>query len=75
VYGGLRSDRAISGPYEIDFRIMVEQTVRWVSARRQGADVGMVGRVMCGIFIESDASISRGALNAYPLADKIKTLS
>jgi hypothetical protein len=34
---------------------MVEQTVRWVSARGQGADVGMVGRVMFGIFIDSDA--------------------
>lgn len=44
--------RAISGPYEIDFRIMVADQVRWVSARGLGNDVGMVGRVMFGIFID-----------------------
>jgi two-component sensor histidine kinase len=44
--------RAISGPYEIDFRIMVAAQVRWVSARGLGDDVGMVGRVMFGIFID-----------------------
>ena len=44
--------RAISGPYEIDFRIMVADQVRWVSARGLGDDVGMVGRVMFGIFID-----------------------
>jgi two-component sensor histidine kinase len=44
--------RAISGPYEIDFRIMIGDTIRWISARGQGADVGMVGRVMFGIFLD-----------------------
>jgi two-component sensor histidine kinase len=44
--------RAIPGLYEIDFRIMVGKTVRWISARGQGDDVGMVGRVMLGIFID-----------------------
>jgi two-component sensor histidine kinase len=44
--------RALSGPYEIDFRIMVADQVRWVSARGLGDDVGMVGRVMFGIFID-----------------------
>lgn len=44
--------RAVSGPYEIDFRILIGNKVRWISARGQGADVGMVGRVMFGIFID-----------------------
>jgi two-component sensor histidine kinase len=44
--------RAVPGLYEIDFRIMVGKSVRWISARGQGADVGMVGRVMLGIFID-----------------------
>jgi two-component sensor histidine kinase len=44
--------RALAGPYEIDFRIIVGAEVRWVSARGQGADVGIVGRVMFGIFID-----------------------
>ena len=44
--------RAISGPYEIDFRIMIENAVRWVSARGQGGDVGIVGRMMFGIFLD-----------------------
>jgi two-component sensor histidine kinase len=44
--------RAIVGAYEIDFRILVEEEVRWVSARGQGNDAGIVGRVMYGIFID-----------------------
>jgi two-component sensor histidine kinase len=44
--------RATTGPYEIDFRVQAGDTVRWVSARGQGADVGMVGGVMFGIFID-----------------------
>lgn len=44
--------RSISGPYEIDFRIIVGEQVRWVSARGQGADEGIVDRVMFGIFLD-----------------------
>jgi two-component sensor histidine kinase len=51
VRAAFSATRAISGPYEIDFRILIGNEVRWVSARGQGADVGMVGRVMFGIFI------------------------
>ncbi len=43
--------RAIVGPYEIDFRILTEAAnVRWVSARREGDDAGIVDRIMTGIF-------------------------
>jgi len=52
VRAAFAATRAISGAYEIDFRIMVGDAVRWISARGQGEDVGMVGRVMFGIFID-----------------------
>ena len=44
--------RSISGRYEIDFRIIVGDQVRWISARGQGADEGIVNRSMFGIFID-----------------------
>ena len=52
VRAAFAATRAILGPYEIDFRIMVGKTVRWVSARGQGDDAGIVGRVMYGIFLD-----------------------
>jgi two-component sensor histidine kinase len=52
VRAAFAATRAISGPYEIDFRIIVEDNVRWVSARGKGGDVGMVGGVMFGIFLD-----------------------
>lgn len=48
----LAATRAISGAHEIDFRIILSNEIRWISGRGQGADVGMVGRVMFGIFID-----------------------
>ena len=44
--------RSVAGSYEIDFRIVVGDDVRWVSARGQGTDVGIVDRVMFGIFLD-----------------------
>ena len=44
--------RALVGAYEIDFRIMVGDEVRWVSARGQGNDADIVGRIMYGVFID-----------------------
>jgi two-component sensor histidine kinase len=44
--------RSVAGSYEIDFRILLGQEVRWISARGQGADAGIVGRVMFGIFLD-----------------------
>jgi two-component sensor histidine kinase len=44
--------RGLTGLYEIDFRILVGKIVRWISARGQGADEGMVDRIMLGIFID-----------------------
>lgn len=44
--------RAVTGAYEIDFRTLVGTEVRWISARGQGSDAGMVRRVMTGIFLD-----------------------
>jgi two-component sensor histidine kinase len=44
--------RSVEGDYEIDFRILVEGIVRWVSARGQGGDVGIKKRSMTGIFLD-----------------------
>src|SRR6476469_5717112 len=52
VRAAFTATRAVVGPYEIDFRIMRDDEVRWVSARGQGDDSGIVGRVMFGIFID-----------------------
>src|SRR6185312_9752895 len=44
--------RSVAGRYEIDFRIVLDHEVRWISARGQGADVGIVERTMFGIFLD-----------------------
>ena len=52
VRAAFAATRAVVGPYEIDFRILVDGEVRWISARGQGDDLGMVSRKMFGIFID-----------------------
>jgi two-component sensor histidine kinase len=52
VRAAFTATRAVVGPYEIDFRIMRGDEVRWVSARGQGDDSGIIGRVMFGVFID-----------------------
>ena len=52
VKAAFAATRAIIGAYEIDFRIMVGEDVRWVSARGQGNDADIVGRIMYGIFLD-----------------------
>ena len=44
--------RSVAGSYEIDFRVIVREQIRWISARGQGADAGIVGRRMFGIFLD-----------------------
>lgn len=44
--------RAVLGAYEIEFRILHGEDVRWVSARGQGDDRGIVERVMFGVFLD-----------------------
>ncbi len=52
VRAAFNATRAIVGPYEIDFRIMIGDELKWISARGQGDDEGMVQRLMFGIFID-----------------------
>ena len=52
VRAAFNATRAIIGAYEIDFRIMIGDELKWISARGQGDDAGMVKRIMFGIFID-----------------------
>ena len=52
VRAAFNATRSVAGSYEIDFRILVEDDVRWISARGRGADEGIVDGVMFGIFLD-----------------------
>lgn len=52
VRAAFSATRSVQGSYEIDFRICLGEEVRWISARGQGADAGIVDRVMFGIFLD-----------------------
>lgn len=52
VRAAFQATRAIVGPFEIDFRIMLGEEVRWISARGQGDDADILRRVMFGVFID-----------------------
>lgn len=52
VRAAFAATRGISGPYEIDFRILIGHQIRWVSARGQGDDADIVGRIMFGVFLD-----------------------
>jgi two-component sensor histidine kinase len=52
VRSAFAATRAVVGPYEIDFRIRSGMDIRWISARGQGDDADIAGRVMFGIFLD-----------------------
>ncbi len=52
VRAAFTATRSVAGSYEIDFRIIVGEDVRWISARGQGADVGIVDGAMFGVFLD-----------------------
>ncbi|MBP2459721.1 MULTISPECIES: sensor histidine kinase [unclassified Rhizobium] len=52
VRAAFSATRAVVGPYEIDFRIMSDVEVRWISARGQGSDEDILARQMTGIFLD-----------------------
>jgi two-component sensor histidine kinase len=52
VRAAFAATRSVAGSYEIDFRICLGEEVRWISARGQGADSGIVDGVMFGIFLD-----------------------
>lgn len=47
--------RDLSGAYELDFRILHGDEVRWVSARGRGDDQGIIDRIMYGVFLDVSA--------------------
>jgi two-component sensor histidine kinase len=52
VRAAFAATRAVLGRYEIDFRIMLGNEIRWISARGQGDDAGIVDRTMFGVFLD-----------------------
>ena len=48
----LGATRTKPGPYEIDFRIQRDAQIHWITARGLGADEGIIGQVMFGIFLD-----------------------
>ena len=52
VRSAFSATRAVSGAYEIDFRILVGRDIRWISARGQGADPDIADRNIFGIFLD-----------------------
>ena len=52
VRAAFQATRAIVGSFEIDFRIMLGNEVRWISARGQGDDADIVHRTMYGVFLD-----------------------
>lgn len=52
VRAAFNASRAVSGAYEIDFRIDVGDEIRWISARGKGEDEGMVERSLFGLFLD-----------------------
>ncbi|POR42206.1 sensor histidine kinase [Methylobacterium sp. V23] len=52
VRAAFAAPRAILGSYEIDFRILQGELVKWISARGQGDDQGIEEGVMFGIFLD-----------------------
>ncbi len=52
VRAAFSATRAIEGAYEIDFRTLIGDKVRWISARGQGSDQDIVKREMMGVFLD-----------------------
>jgi two-component sensor histidine kinase len=52
VRAAFTATRAVVGAYEIDFRIILGDAIRWISARGIGDDSGLHKRVMFGVFLD-----------------------
>jgi two-component sensor histidine kinase len=52
VRAAFTATRAIIGSYEVDFRILIGDEVRWVSARGLGNDEGLHKGQMSGVFLD-----------------------
>ena len=52
VRSAFAATRAVIGAYEIDFRILSGNDIRWISARGQGDDADIADRLMFGVFLD-----------------------
>ena len=52
VQAAFTATRSVPGPYEIDFRIMIGEDIRWISARGRAAEAGSGDSPMFGIFLD-----------------------
>jgi len=52
VRAAFQATRGIVGAYEIDFRILVGDDIRWISARGLGDDTALHDGQMFGIFLD-----------------------
>lgn len=52
VSAAFAATKAIVGPYELDFRILIDQDVRWISARGQGPEKDADDRIVLGVFLD-----------------------
>ncbi len=72
-----QATRALKGAYEIDFRILAGEDVRWISARGQGDDIGIADGIMFGVFLDvterKQAEESREML-AGEMSHRVKNL-
>jgi two-component sensor histidine kinase len=69
--------RSVAGFYETDFRIIVEDQIKWISSRGRGADAGISGRLMFGIFLDVTArkqSEEASELLAGEMSHRVKNL-
>jgi PAS domain-containing protein len=77
-HSAFAATRAKPGHYQIDFRILHGNGIKWVSARGRGADEGIVGRTMFGVFLDStdrkEAEEARDLL-AGEMGHRVRTCS
>ncbi len=52
VRAAFSATRAVLGRFEIDFRVLVEDKVRWIAVRGQGDEAELADRIMFGIFLD-----------------------
>lgn len=52
VRAAFAATRRTLGTFEIDFRLKLDNEIRWISARGQGDDKGIALRVMFGVFLD-----------------------
>ncbi len=72
-----QATRAVLGAYDIDFRILEGEATRWIAARGRGDDMGIVGRVMFGVFLDVTERKRAEELNellAREMSHRVKNL-